>query len=203
MVNDDICPDLCKKNASTVDKLVQMTGHDQNLGSILAQTDIPPLHVWHPTSCGDMDLCIHADGTWWHEGKQIHRDALIHQFSRILCKEGQRYFLKTPVEKIAIQVQDAPLRIERVDQISHDQQLFLCFYTTDGDCVVLDAEHPIFMQHYQGQDRPYIRVRYGLHALIPRNVFFHVLEYGELHQNQAGETTLALQSGDFCLHLTA
>ncbi|SDB81142.1 DUF1285 domain-containing protein [Acinetobacter boissieri] len=203
MVNDDFCPDLCKKNAHTANKLVQIATRDPNLGLILAHTDIPPLDTWQPKFCGEMDLCIHANGTWWHEGQQIHRDALVRQFSRILCKEGAQYFLKTPTEKIAIHVQDAPLQIERVEKIERNHQSFLYFYTTDGDCVLLDANHFVFMRAYEGEDRPYIWVRYGLHALIPRPIFLHLIDYGELDQNQAGETILALQSGDFCLHLTA
>ncbi|MBF7687849.1 DUF1285 domain-containing protein [Acinetobacter rathckeae] len=203
MVNDEICPDLCKKNTHMANKLVQIAEHAPNLGAILAHTDIPPLHTWQPKYCGEMDLCIRADGTWWHEGQQMQREALVRQFSRILCKEDSTYFLKTPVEKIAIDVQDAPLQIARVEQVEHDHQSFLYFYTTDGDCVLLDAKHAVFMKNYDGQDRPYIWVRYSLHACIPRAVFLHLVDYGELQQKQNDETVLLLQSGDFCLHLTA
>ncbi|MBF7685111.1 DUF1285 domain-containing protein [Acinetobacter sp. B10A] len=203
MVNDNICPDLCKKNAHKANTLVHTAGHSPDLSTILAHHDIPPLHTWHPTQCGEMDLCIHSDGTWWHEGEQIHREALVRQFSRILCKEGSFYFLKTPVEKIKIQVQDAPLHIERIERMCVDDKDILYFYTTDGDGVMLDEQHRVFMQSYQGEDRPYIWIRYGLHALIPRAIFLHLIDDGQLSQDETGKTILMLQSGDFCLHLTA
>lgn len=203
MVNDDICPDLCKKTAYLENKLIQPSLTTVNLNLLDVKTVIPPLDTWQPKYCGEMDLLIKTDGSWWHEGTRIVREAIVQQFSHVLCKEDGHYFLKTPVEKVAIQVEDAPLRIQRVEQVVQAGISRLYFYTTDGDCICLDAEHRVFMQDYKGEQRPYIWVRYGLHALIPRAVFLHLIDYGELYETALGVTELVLCSADFCLHLQA
>ena len=141
---------------------------------------IPPLDKWHPENIADMDLVIKANGEWWHEGGKMTRQSLVNLFATILWKEENdgvtEYFLKTPVQKIRIQV----------------------------DVVRLDDEHPISLQAYQpdnaadrideSQVRPYMPVRNGLNALIGRNTFYHLTEIGELTEHD-GKTMLTLQSG--------
>lgn len=114
------------------------------------------------------------------------------------------YFLKTPVQKLRIQVEDAPLLINDVGIVDEANNSWLEFTTTTGDVVRLDDEHPITLRAYSldgttddqsdVQVRPYMPVRNGLTALIGRNVFYHLTEIGELTE-QKGETILTLQSG--------
>jgi len=169
---------------------------------------IPPLEKWHPEQVDDMDLVIKANGEWWHEGGQMTRESLVSLFATILWKEENNgvaeYFLKTPVQKLRIQVEDAPLLINDVGIVDEANNSWLEFTTTTGDVVRLDDEHPITLRAYSldgttddqsdVQVRPYMPVRNGLTALIGRNVFYHLTEIGELTE-QKGETILTLQSG--------
>ncbi|WEV49224.1 DUF1285 domain-containing protein [Acinetobacter sp. ESL0695] len=203
MGKDDISQSMYKKHSNLSDKTLDSVLESINLDGDIHKTQIPPLDQWQPERCGKMDLCIHANHTWWHEGTQIQRDALIQLFSHILCKEESKYYLKTPVEKIEIEVEDAPLCIRSVEKISQAEQTWIYFHTTDGDVVVLGEKNRMIMRAYKGEMRPYVYIRYGLYALIPRSVFFHLIEMGELIENDQLQTELVLQSGDFCLHLTA
>ena len=113
---------------------------------------IPPLEKWHPEDIADMDLTIKANGEWWHEGGQMTRESLVSLFATILWKEENNgtteYFLKTPVQKIRIQVEDAPLLINDVGIVHEDDMSWLEFTTTTGDVVRLDDEHPIVLKAY-------------------------------------------------------
>lgn len=182
---------------------------------------IPPLEKWHPENVADMDLIIKANGEWWHEGGKMTRQSLVDLFATILWKEENQgvteYFLKTPVQKIRIQVEDAPLLINDVGIVNEGHNSWLEFTTTTGDVVRLDNEHPITLKAYnskadsinsdssennekhqavgiEGQVRPYMPVRNGLMALIGRNAFYHLTEIGQLTEEN-GETILTLQSG--------
>ena len=185
---------------------------------------IPPLENWHPEQVTDMDLTIKANGEWWHEGGHMTRQSLVSLFATILWKEENNgaveYFLKTPVQKLRIHVEDAPLLINDVGIVEEQGENWLEFTTTTGDVVRLDDEHPISLRAYTMKDsddnshsdksknkednkstesstqiRPYMMVRNGLEALIGRNAFYHLTEIGELTERE-GETILTLQSGD-------
>ncbi|MFV5481396.1 DUF1285 domain-containing protein [Acinetobacter towneri] len=164
---------------------------------------IPPLEQWHPKHCGAMDLLVKANGEWWHEGQLIKRQALVDLFSSVLWKEQGKFYLKTPVEQIEIQVEDEPLFINQVDVVEIGQQNYIQLITTYQDIVIVDAEHPIFMREYAGELRPYVHVRFGINALIQRAAFLHLVELGELSENAQGETILSLKSGDLHLHLSS
>ena len=164
---------------------------------------IPPLEQWHPKQCGAMDLLVKANGEWWHEGQLIKRQALVDLFSSVLWKEQGKFYLKTPVEQIEIQVEDEPLFINQVDVVEIGQQNYIQLITTHQDIVIVDAKHPIFMREYAGELRPYVHVRFGINALIQRAAFLHLVELGELSDNAQGETILSLKSGDLHLHLSS
>ena len=176
---------------------------------------IPPLENWHPEQIDDMDLVIKANGEWWHEGGHMTRESLVSLFATILWKEENNgtveYFLKTPVQKLRIQVEDAPLLINDVGIVNQGNESWLEFTTITGDVVRLDDEHPITLNTYitedntsdseeskrqetEAQIRPYMEVRNNLTALIGRNAFYHLTEIGELTEHD-GETILTLQSG--------
>ena len=164
---------------------------------------IPPLEQWHPKHCGTMDLLVKANGEWWHEGQLIKRQALVDLFSSVLWKEQGKFYLKTPVEQIEIQVEDEPLFINQVDMVEIGQQNYIQLTSTHQDIVIVDAKHPIFMREYAGELRPYVHVRFGINALIQRAAFLHLVELGELSDNAQGETILSLKSGDLHLHLSS
>lgn len=162
---------------------------------------IPPLEKWHPKHCGTMDLKVLANGEWWHEGQLIKRQRLLDLFSTVLWKEQGKFYLKTPVEQIEIQVEDEPLLVNQVDQVEIEGQTFIQLTTTNQDVVIVDQEHPIFMRDYKGESRPYVHVRFGINALIQRSSFFHLVEMGELVENEQGESVLSLKSGNLDLQL--
>lgn len=180
---------------------------------------IPPLEKWSPNFCGDMNLTIKANGEWWHEGRKMTRQSLVDLFSSVLWAESKgteekdgetEYFLKTPVEKLKIQVEDAPLIITQVEQLEKDGKTYLEFRTPHGDSVIADDQHPIFFQTAKNTlpdspPQPYILVRQNgdskLYGLIHRNVFYHLISMGELSDNGT-DTCLTLKSGDSVFELS-
>ena len=188
----------------------QLSSDNKNLNSIVQyvksaqaghKKSIPPVDTWQPKRCGSMNLKVLANGEWWHEGQLIKRKALIDLFASVLWKEQGKFYLKTPVEMIEIQVEDEPLFIQSASQVDIDGKTYIQLLSDHDDEIIVDQEHPIFMRDYQGQARPYVHVRFGINALIGRAAFFHLIEMGELQEDSQGATILQLQSGDLRLQL--
>ena len=201
---------MVKQNDSKKEATNTLVPDDKNLSNISqylrnAQSShkrsIPPLDQWHPKHCGAMDLKVKANGEWWHEGQLIKRQSMIDLFSTVLWKEDGKFYLKTPVEQIEIEVEDEPLFVSRVEQIQLDGLHYIQLSTTSQDVVIVDQEHPIFIREFDGELRPYVHVRFGINALIQRASFFHLVEMGELMENRQGESILLLKSGNFDLQL--
>lgn len=135
---------------------------------------LPPVHLWNPAHCGEIDIVIRKDGTWFHEGSPIGREALVRLFSTVLRKDPDGFHLVTPVEKMKITVEDAPFIATRVDREGET----LKFLTNVGDEVEAgpDNEIRIEMDAATGEPRPYLHVRRGLDALIARPVFYELVE---------------------------
>ncbi|MFD1795953.1 DUF1285 domain-containing protein [Paracoccus aurantiacus] len=131
-----------------------------------------PVHLWNPPYCGEMDMEIRADGTWFHEGSPIGRPGMVRMFSNILKFEDGRHYLVTPVEKIGIKVEDSPFIAVDVE-IGDD---LVTFQTNVGDSVVLDADHPLVIEGSPDEPRPYVMVRGGLRARIDRKSFYRLAE---------------------------
>lgn len=136
----------------SLDNLDALSQYIKSTKGTREERAIPPLEKWHPEDIADMDLTIKANGEWWHEGGQMTRESLVSLFATILWKEenngNTEYFLKTPVQKIRIQVEDAPLLINDVGIVYEDDMSWLEFTTTTGDVVRLDDEHPIVLKAY-------------------------------------------------------
>jgi hypothetical protein len=138
---------------------------------------VPPVENWHPTHCGEMDLVIRRDGAWVHEGTPIGRPELVRLFSRVLRKDDDGYVLVTPVEKIAIQVEDVPFLIIGVERKSHGQ---LQVRSNVGDVITIDEDHPLTVRTDSlGQDVPYVRVRGELDARFSRAAYYHLVDMAE------------------------
>ena len=201
---------MVNQNNSTSEAQYQPDSDHKNLTNITQylkdahishKRSIPPVADWKPNHCRKMDLQVKANGEWWHEGQLIKRQPLLDLFTKVLWKEDGKFYLKTPVEQIEIEVEDEPLLVNQVDQVEFEGQTYLQVTTTNQDVVIVDVEHPIFMREYQGELRPYVHIRFGINALIQRNAFFHLVEYGTLLENEQGEAILSLQSGDLHLQL--
>lgn len=140
----------------------------------------PPVHLWNPPFCGDLDIRVARDGTWFYLGTPIGRAPLVRLFSSILKREGDRYYLVTPVEKVGITVDDAPLFAVdfTLDNPGPDQ--VITFHTRTEDDVACDADHALRVAHAPGSDEPapYIHVRAGLDARIDRKSFYRLADLG-------------------------
>ena len=135
---------------------------------------LPPVHLWNPPHCGEIDIRIRKDGVWLHEGTPIGREALVRLFSTVLRLDPDGYHLVTPVEKMRITVEDAPFIATRVDRIGEA----LVFQTNVGDAVEAGPDNAIRVEidAATGEPRPYVHVRRGLEALIARPVFYELAE---------------------------
>lgn len=131
-----------------------------------------PVHLWNPPYCGEMDMEIRADGTWFHEGSPIGRPNMVRMFANILKFEDGRHYLVTPVEKIGIKVEDAPFIAVDVD-MTDDAAVFT---TNIGDTARLDADHPLTLSGTMDEPRPYVEIRGGLLARIDRKSFYRLAE---------------------------
>jgi hypothetical protein len=155
---------------------------------------LPPIEKWNPPDCGDIDMRIAVDGTWFYLGTPIGRPALVRLFSTILRREADgRYVLVTPVEKVGIQVEDAPFVAVRVDADGGQ----LRFLTNVGDEVVAGAAHPLRVQYRGEEPRPYVRVRGGLEARVARAVFYELVGMAEERVTPSGRQLGVVSDGVF------
>lgn len=149
---------------------------------------LPPVHLWNPPFCGDLDMRIARDGTWFYEGTPIGRPALVKLFSSILKREGENYFLVTPVEKVGLTVEDAPFVAVDFEVEGAGSAQVLTFRTHVDDVAVAGADHPIRVvrESKTGEPSPYILVRNDLEALIDRKSFYRLVDLGEHHEGWFG-----------------
>ena len=138
---------------------------------------LPPVHLWNPPFCGDLDMRIARDGTWYYLGTPIGRVELVKLFSTILRRDGDDYFLVTPVEKVGITVDDAPFVAVDFNRKGDA----LVFETNVGDFVEAGPDAPIRVERdpETGEPAPYVLVRANLEALIDRKSFYRLVEVGE------------------------
>lgn len=148
-----------------------------------------PVDKWHPENCGDMDMVIRKDGSWWHEGTRITRAPLVKLFSRVLRKDedGETY-LVTPVEQIRITVECAHFLAVRVDSEGTGKNQRLFFTTNMDEVIEVGAGNPITVQTDPEtlEPTPLLRVRGRLDALIIRSVFYELVEHAVEVNDQLG-----------------
>ena len=142
-----------------------------------------PVHLWNPPFCGDLDIRIARDGTWFYLGTPIGRPALVKLFSNILKLENGRYYLVTPVEKVGITVDDAPFVAVDFVVSGAGVAQSLQFETQVGDKVTAGPDDPVRVvrDSETGEPSPYVMVRAGLEALIDRKSFYRLVELGAHH----------------------
>ena len=140
---------------------------------------LPPVDKWDPPFCGDIDMRIAVDGTWHYQKTPIGRPALVKLFASVLKREGEKYFLVTPVEKVGVAVEDAPfLAVEM--SVDWKKQQALTFRTNVDDVVAAGPGHVLrFEQEASGGLRPYLHVRRGLWAKVTRALFYDLVELGD------------------------
>jgi uncharacterized protein len=141
----------------------------------------PPVHLWNPAYCGEIDMRIAADGTWFYQKTPIGRPALVKLFASIIKREGDCYFLVTPVEKCGITVDDAPFLAVELRIIPAADGRLLRFRTNVDDWVDCGPEHRLRFEPEPetGGLKPYLHVRRDLWAKVTRALFFDLVELGE------------------------
>ncbi len=149
---------------------------------------LPPVHLWNPPFCGDLDMRIARDGTWFYQGTPIGRPGLVKLFSSILKREDGKYFLVTPVEKVGITVDDAPFVAVDFDVSGEGADQSLTFVTQVDDVAKAGPDHPIRVERdpETGEPSPYVLIRADLEALIDRKSFYRLVDLGTHHDDWFG-----------------
>lgn len=161
---------------------------------------LPPVESWNPPHCGHSDMRIAADGTWYHAGTPIGRPALVKLFSTVLRREPDgRYLLVTPVEKLDIDIEDAPFLAVEVTSDGEGQERHLAFRLMTDELVVAGPDHPLRIEAGpEGEPRPYLHVRgaigHGLEARLVRSVFYELADLAICERERSGGP-LGLWSG--------
>jgi hypothetical protein len=155
----------------------------------------PPVDQWNPDYCGDLDIRIARDGTWYYLGTPIGRMPLVKLFASILKLEDGKYFLVTPVEKVGIKVDDVPLLAVDFDATGDGADQVLRFVTKTEDEVEAGEGHDIRVDYdlETGEPSPYIHIRRGLWALIDRKSFYRLVDLGR-HETLDGQSWFGLWS---------
>jgi hypothetical protein len=153
----------------------------ERLAAAVGRDRKPPVEKWNPPFCGDIDMRVAADGTWFYLGTPIGRPALVRLFASVLKREGDRYFLVTPVEKVGIRVDDAPFLAVEMETEGNGAARALIFRTNVDDVVRCDAAHALRFEPEEstGGIRPYLHVRRDLWARLTRALYLDLVEIGE------------------------
>jgi hypothetical protein len=146
-----------------------------------APRGLPPVHLWDPPFCGNLDIRIASDGTWYYLGSPIGRQPLVRLFASVIKREGDTYFLVTPVEKIGIVVEDAPFLAVEMQSETGPFGRRLLFRTNVDDWVACGPEHVLRFEPEKssGGLKPYLHVRQNLWAKVTRALFYDLVEMGD------------------------
>ena len=144
---------------------------------------LPPVERWNPPFCGDIDMRIGGDGTWFYQKTPIGRPALVKLFASVLKREGDKYFLVTPVEKVGIAVDDAPFLAVEMNASVGDAGRILQFRTNVDDWISAGPGHALHFepQPKTGGLKPYLHIRRDLWAKVTRALFYDLVALGEEH----------------------
>jgi len=160
----------------------------------------PPVHLWNPPDCGDIAMRIASDGTWFYQSSPIGRLGLVKLFASVLKREGDRYYLVTPVEKCGIVVDDAPfLAVELAREPAGPSGECLHFRTNVDDWVTCGPEHPLRFDPEPGTGglKPYLHVRYNLWAKVTRSLFYDLVDLAQEREVDGARVVGVASAGAF------
>ncbi len=189
------------------DEQIHQTGDAAGLAALISraagQTNgqtkgLPPVDKWNPPFCGDIDMEIRADGTWFYMGTPIGRQPLVRLFSTVLRKdEDGKTYLVTPVEKVGIRIIDAPFVAVEMNLTENDGEPVITFRTNVGDVVEAGPEHGLrfVIEGENNELKPYLHVRGRLEALVSRAVMYDLVELGETRTIDSVEMFTIRSSG--------
>jgi hypothetical protein len=190
---------MAKQGREPVQSLEGLTAAAKGAANTTATgKGLPPVHLWNPPFCGDLDMRIAADGTWYYMGTPIGRPALVRLFSTILKREDGKHFLVTPVEKVGIRVDDAPFMAVEMQKERSKEGWALRFRTNVDDWVDCDSEHSLrFEPSAEGGLTPYLHVRSDLWAKVTRPLYYDLVDIGEERMVDGREMFGVVSSGAF------
>lgn len=189
---------MAKQGQSANQGLDGLTTAARDAAGATTGKGLPPVHLWNPPFCGDLDMRIASDGTWFYLGTPIGRPALVRLFSTILKKEDDKHFLVTPVEKVGIRVDDAPFLAVEMLKDEGDKGRALRFRTNVDDWVNCDAGHRLrFEMADDGGLTPYLHVRADLWAKVTRALYYDLVDMGEERVVDGQEMFGVASAGEF------
>jgi hypothetical protein len=188
---------MAKQGQSTTN-LEGLTVAAREANAAPAGKALPPVHLWNPPFCGDIDMRIASDGTWFYMGTPIGRTALVRLFSTILKREDGKHFLVTPVEKVGIRVDDAPFLAVEMRKEDDGSRVLLRFRTNVDDWVSCDSAHRLrFVAAADGGLTPYLHVRADLWAKVTRPLYYDLVDMGEERVVDGRQMFGVASSGEF------
>lgn len=147
-----------------------------DIARLAAEKRLPPVEKWNPDHCGDSEMRIARDGTWYHQGSPIGRETMVRLFSTILRREPDgSHVLVTPVEKLDIEVEDAPFVAVELKSGGEGRARTLAFRLNSGDIITAGPEHELTVRETADGPHPYLHVRGGLEALVGRSVYYELM----------------------------
>ena len=150
------------------------------IARLVEEQRLPPVDKWNPTHCGDSEMRIARDGTWYHQGSPIGREAMVRLFASILRREPDgSHVLVTPVEKLDIAVEDAPFVAVELKAEGSGRDARLAFRLNTGDLVTAGGANPLRVARGEDGPRPYLAVRGGMEALVTRSVYYELADRAE------------------------
>jgi len=148
------------------------------LAAAVSDRRLPPVDEWNPPYCGDSEIRIAADGSWFHQGSPIHRPALVRLFSSILRREADgSHVLVTPAEKLSVEVDDAPFVATTAETSGTGRARRIALRLNTGDALFAGPEHRLRVEQGADGPRPYVEVRRGLDALIARPAYYDLAQW--------------------------
>lgn len=187
------------KNHKTLDAANPLRGLAEARKAV-AEKGLPPVHLWNPELCGDIDMRIARDGTWFYLGSPIGRQELVRLFSTVLRYDDDGvHYLVTPVEKCSVEVEDAPFLAVRMNVTGSGREQVIGFETSVEDEMVVDDEHPLRFEIEEGTDglKPYVLVRARLEALVNRALFYDLVALGVVEPHEDDNWFGVWSSGRF------
>lgn len=167
-----------------------------DIAKLAQEKRLPPVETWNPDHCGDSEMRIARDGRWYHQGSPIGREAMVRLFSTILRREADgRHVLVTPVEKLDIEVEEAPFVAVELKSEGDGRGRTLAFRLNSGDVVTAGPDHPLSLRETPDGPRPYLHVRGGMEALIGRNVYYELMNLALDESDSGQDERVGLWSG--------